>query len=148
MGAVHTQTHILRCVQALFKKYKSKIKRINKLKKKKKNRRDANQCTHPIIQINKVCSLNKKVGRSRPSKTLLFLLYHRFHMTHKGTAGHTMDVLWQWKHLFQHSNSSYANLSIIHISPNNEKSEGLDIRCLRTVKKRVINRFPTTFTHI
>ena len=147
MGAVHTQTHILRCVQALFKKYKSKIKRINKLKKKKIE----GMPTSALIQSykeNKVCSLNKKVGRSRPSKTLLFLLYHRFHMTHKGTAGHTMDVLWQWKHLFQHSNSSYANLSIIHISPNNEKSEGLDIRCLRTVKKRVINRFPTAFTHI
>lgn len=71
---------------------------INSTKKKKEEM--STSALSQSYKDSKVCSLITKVGCSRP------LLYHRFHMTHKGTAGHTLDV---------HGNENmFSNTPIAH----------------------------------
>ena len=86
------ERRIIRCVQTLFKEYKSQINRVNQINKW----RWKNACLkHKSNQTRnaKICSLITKIEHSTPSNTRLFISYHRFRMTERGKARHTIASL-------------------------------------------------------
>ena len=93
-----------------------------RVKISKRHGRNATMGPHPVIQGQQNTLYIRKVGNSTPSKTVLFLSCHKFHMTQRHSLPNLSYSMAMKTPLPAHSKRSITDLGINWVIPNNAKT--------------------------